>query len=114
MLKIGAAVALAVLGFAASFGIARMTGGEANAKPPIQAEQASVAVLPAEAARLVRLSSAGAVPGLRPAATTVRATVVAPAPQRSSATPARTTVVQRTTAPKPAPTTTAPATTYIP
>lgn len=115
-LKIGAAVALAVLGFGASFGIARMTGGEAQANTASQAEQASVAVLPPEAARLVRLSPAGAVPALKAAATTAAAVVVAPTTRQSSVTPVRTTRAQPTTAPKPTPTptTTAAATTYIP
>jgi hypothetical protein len=113
-LKIGAAVALAVLGFGASFGIARMTGGEAQANTPGQAEQASVAVLPPEAARLVRLAPAGAVPALKAAATTAPEVVAAPTTRQSSVAPVRTTRVQPTTAPKPAPTTTAAATTYIP
>jgi hypothetical protein len=117
--KIGAAAALAVLGFGVSFGLARMTDDGGAANSPTQAEQASIAALPPEAARLVRLSPAAAVPALRAAPTTVA--VVAPQPAPSTRTtptpqpePTPTTAPQPAPEPEPTPTTAPPATTYIP
>jgi hypothetical protein len=109
-LRIGAAGALAVLGFGASFGLARMTRDEAKANTPTQAE-ASIAVLPPEAARLVRLAPGGAVPALRPPATTAAPPVQEPAPRTTVAPQPQ---AQPTTAPAPEPTTAPPPTTYIP
>lgn len=114
-LRVGAGAAVAVLGFGASFALARMTSDSPKAGGPTQAEPASVAVLPPEAARLVRLSPGGAAPALRPPPTTAappvqqptRRTTVSPQPQPQPQ-------PEPTTAPAPEPTTAPPPTTYIP
>jgi hypothetical protein len=112
-LQIAAAVALAVVGFAASFGVARLTNGDAKGETPSQAGQASIAVLPPEAARLVRLSPGGAIPALKPAATT--AAVQPQTPETPQPQPQPQPQPEATTAPAPAPEPTAPQpTTYIP
>ena len=120
--KIGAAVAVALLGFALSFGLARATDDGGKAEGTTQAEQGSVAVLPPEAARLVRLSPAGAVPALRAAPTVVVRTQPAPS-TRATPAPQPEPTAAPTPAPEPEPTpapapepepTIPPATTYIP
>jgi hypothetical protein len=108
--RLGAAAALAILGFGASFGLARVTQDSAKTGGPKQGEPASVAVLPPEAARLVRLAPGGAVPALRPPPTTVTPAPRTTVPPRTTV---RTTQPPRT-APPPATTTAPPPTTYIP
>jgi hypothetical protein len=112
-LLIGGAVALAVAGFAASFGLARMTQDDTAGPAPTEAGQASVAVLTAGPARLVRLSPGGAVPALRRPPTT--AVVVQPAPVQTQApSPSPQPVQTQAPAPEPEPTPAPQPTTYIP
>jgi hypothetical protein len=114
-LLIGGAVALAVAGFAASFGLARLTQDDTPGPAPTEAGQASVAVLSDAPARLVRLSPGGAVPALRRPPTT--AVVVERTPvQTATPAPSRQPVQTQTQAqaPEPEPTPAPQPTTYIP
>jgi hypothetical protein len=115
-LRIGAAAALAVAGFASAFALARMTSDDGAAKTPTEAGQASVAVLTAAPARLVRLAPGGAVPTLRRPPTTA-AVVIQTAPVRTVAPatqPAQQPARTQAPAPEPEPTPAPQPTTYIP
>jgi hypothetical protein len=110
---IGGAVALAVAGFAASFGLARLTHDDTPGRAPTEAGQASVAVLSDAPARLVRLAPGGAVPALRRPPTT--AVVVEPTPvQTATPAPSPQPAQTQAPAPEPEPTPAPQPTTYIP
>jgi hypothetical protein len=94
-----------------------MTSDDGAAKAPTEAGQASVAVLTAAPARLVRLTPGGAVPALQRPPTTA-AVVIQTAPA-STAAPAAQPVQQpapttQAPAPEPEPTPAPQPTTYIP